>query len=125
VLFVDDDQAQPRQRREHRQARAQHQVGMAQMGQQPVAQALRRRQAAVQRDERRPESALGEAGFQLRRQVDLGHQHQHLAAGGQRLFGRMQVDLGLAAAGDAVQQPSSLRSSGGRTASASSPRPRW
>ena len=40
----------------------------------------------------------------LRRQADLGHQHQCLRAARQRLFYGAQIDLGLAAAGDAVQQ---------------------
>jgi hypothetical protein len=80
VLLVDDDQPQARQRRKHRQPRAQHQVGLAQVRQQPVAQALRRRQAAVQADQHAARKARGKARFELRREVDLGHQHQHLAA---------------------------------------------
>ena len=39
-----------------------------------------------------------------RRQRDLGHQQQHLTAGLQHEIRHTQVDLGLAAAGDAVQQ---------------------
>jgi hypothetical protein len=104
VFLVDDHQAQARQRRKHRQPRAQHQVGAAQVRQQPVVQALRRRQAAVQADQAAARKALCEARFELRREVDLGHQHQHLAAGVQRALRGLQVDLGLAAAGDAVQQ---------------------
>jgi hypothetical protein len=105
VLLVDDDQAQARQRRKDRQPRAQHQVGLAQVGQQPVAQPLRRGQAAVQADQHAARKALGKARFELRREVDLRHQHQHLLPGGQRILGGVQIDLGLAAAGDAVQQP--------------------
>ena len=104
MFFIDDDQTQPRHRREHGQARAEHQVGLADVRGQPVAQALRRRQAAVQRHQVVTGKALGQAGFELRREVDLGHQHQHLAARGQGLCGRVQVDLGLAAAGDTMQQ---------------------
>jgi hypothetical protein len=104
VLLVDDDQAQPRHRRKDRQPRAQHQVGAAQVRQQPVVQPLRRRQCAVQADQPPTRETGREAGFELRRQVDLGHQHQGLAAVGQRALGGLQVDLGLAAAGDAVQQ---------------------
>ena len=112
VLLVDDDQAEPRQRREHRQARAEHQVGQAEVRRQPAAQALRRRQAAVQRDDAPAGEALGEARFELRRQVDLGHQHQRLPAGAERLCGGAQVDLGLAAAGHAVQQHRAGRRAG-------------
>ena len=47
---------------------------------------------------------LHHARQQLRREVDLGHQQQHLPATRERTFGRAQIDLGLAAAGHAVQQ---------------------
>ena len=104
MLFVDHDQAQPRQRRKHAHAGAQHDVSPAQMRQQPVAQPLHRRQPAVQRGQPVLWEARSKAGLQLRREVDLGHQHQGLPACGQHLLGGMQVDLGLAAAGDTVQQ---------------------
>jgi hypothetical protein len=74
------------------------------VGSQPVGEALRRRQRAVQRDDVAAGEALGEARFQLRRQVDLGHQHQRLPPERERALGRAQVDLGLAAAGHAMQQ---------------------
>ena len=45
-----------------------------------------------------------DARFELRRQVDFGHQQQHLLAGRQRALDQAQVDLGLATAGDTVQQ---------------------
>ncbi len=57
----------------------------------------------MQHGERRIE-ARGEARDELRRQRDLGHQHQRLLAARHDRFDRAQVDLGLAAAGDAVQQ---------------------
>mmetsp|Transcript_5530 Transcript_5530/g.13378 ORF Transcript_5530/g.13378 Transcript_5530/m.13378 type:complete len:255 (-) Transcript_5530:344-1108(-) len=82
---------------------------MAKVGGQPVLQALGRRQRTVQRDDgqrlrQQGPEALGEAGFELRREVDLGHQHQHLATCGKCSFGRAQIDLGLAAASDAKQE---------------------
>ncbi|MNC86437.1 hypothetical protein D3C83_21000 [compost metagenome] len=43
--------------------------------------------------------------FQLRRQRDLRHQQQRLASGRKRRVDGVQVDLRLAAAGDAEQQP--------------------
>ena len=104
MFFIDHDQPEARQRGKHRQPRAQHQVGLAEVRGKPVAQALRWRQAAVQRDESATCKALGKARFELRRQVDLGHQHQHLAPGSERLCRGTQVDLGLAAAGDTVQK---------------------
>ena len=48
--------------------------------------------------------ALHEPRDDLRRQRDLGDEHDHVAAGGERLGRRAQVDLGLARAGHAVQQ---------------------
>ncbi len=80
------------------------------MGGQPVPRALALGQAAVQGRHQRAGEARAHAGFQLRRQVDLRHQDQDLCrfAARRRLLqharGGMQVDLGLAAAGDAVQQ---------------------
>ena len=114
MLLVDDDQAEPGQRREDRHPRAEHQVGRAEQRGQPVAQPLGRREAAVQRDDAPRHGAAGaEAGsdarLELRRQVDLGHQQQHLPAGVERGLGGAQVDLGLAAAGDAVQQRDAAR----------------
>ena len=104
VFFVDDDQPQPGQRRKHRQPRAQHQIGQAQVRQQPMAQALRRRQAAVQADHHLARKTLGKPRLELRREVDLRHQHQGLATALQGVGGGVQVDLGLAAASHAVQQ---------------------
>ena len=74
------------------------------MRQQPVAQPLRRRQRTVQADHQMAREALREARLQLRREVDLGHQHQRLAALRQGSVGGAQIDLGLAAAGGAMQQ---------------------
>ena len=45
-----------------------------------------------------------EAGFQLRRQADLGHEHQRLLAARQDLRDEVQINLGLAASSDAVQK---------------------
>jgi len=47
-----------------------------------------------------------ETPFQLRGQVDFRHQHQCLSmVSGQQAFDQLDINLGLAAAGDAVQQP--------------------
>ena len=104
VLLVDHDQSEPRHRREDRQPRAQHQLRATQVRREPVPQALRRREAAVKRHDRVAGEALGETRLELRRQVDLGHQHQHLLAALQGGLGGAQVDLGLAAAGQAPEQ---------------------
>ena len=118
VLFVDHDQAQPWHGGQHRQPRAQHDarpaLGRPTVRRQPGLQALRRGHAAVQRNHggfaitRR--KALLKARQQLRRQVDLRHHHQCLGqrvAFQQRLH-RVQIDLGLAAAGGAKQQKGAI-----------------
>ena len=174
VLFVDDDQARAAASTQTPPA-ACRAPGRPGRGARPASGV--RRCAGVRplcSDTRRwPAKRCGEARLELRREVDLGHQHQHLPAGRERARRGLQVDLGLAAAGDAVQQhgwparrrgqrrdrgrlvgvsarrarpsaaagarrgfagararrascaASSLRNSGGSTASASSPRPRW
>ena len=53
--------------------------------------------------------ARGEAARGLRRERDLGHQHEHAAAARQRALGRAQVDLRLARAGHAVAAADRLR----------------
>ena len=70
----------------------------------PVRQALHGGQAAVQRHQAAAGETLSEPRLELGREVDLGYQHQRLPSGRQGRFGGAQVDLGLAAAGHAVQQ---------------------
>ncbi len=68
----------------------------------PGREALARRQPAVQHGD-----VVAEAGAkardELRRQRDLGHQHQRAAPGRARRCDDAQVDLGLARAGDPLQ----------------------
>ena len=52
--------------------------------------------------------AAAEIVFQLRGEVDLGHQQQHLPAALQHFVHQVHVDFGLAAAGDAVQQEAAV-----------------
>ena len=109
MFFVDHDQAQPRHRCEHRQARAEHQIGLAEVRGEPMAQALRRRQATVQRHQVVAGKSLGKSRLELRREVDLGHQDQDLPPCSERLRRSMQVDLGLAATRHTMQQVSRRR----------------
>ncbi|NKA48523.1 hypothetical protein GO302_01837 [Ralstonia solanacearum] len=106
MLLVDEDQREVRQRGQHRQPRAEHDARLAAMRRQPVQRARLLGQAAVQRGQRHAGEARRNARLQLRRQVDLGHQHQHLRGRIARegIGDGVQVDLGLAAAGDPVQQ---------------------
>ena len=46
---------------------------------------------------------LAKAGEELRGESDLGNEHERLATAGDRRLDEPQVDLGLAAAGDAVE----------------------
>jgi hypothetical protein len=103
VLLVDDDQAGVRQRREHRRARADDHPRLATPGGGPDPCALAVGEARMQRMHGHAEAGA-EARQHLRRQADLRHQHQRLAATRQAVGDRLEVDLGLAAAGDAIQQ---------------------
>ena len=83
------------------------------MRREPAFEALGRAQSTVQGHHptgAEVGKALLQAGLQLRRQIDLGHHHQHLGlrVGLQHLVGGPQVDLGLAAAGGAEEQGRSV-----------------
>jgi hypothetical protein len=104
VFLVDDDQAQARQRHEHREPGAEHDVGASLQRLEEAARARRIGHAAVGADDVRGGKARGDAAFELRRQGDLRHQHQRLAAAREHGIDGAQIDFGLAAAGDAVQQ---------------------
>ncbi len=103
VLLVDDEHGELRQRREHGRARADDDARLAAVGAPPGVAALRSRERRMQ------DGGLGvepppETLDELRRQRDLGHEHQRLAARGDRRRDDAHVHLGLAAAGDAMEQ---------------------
>jgi hypothetical protein len=104
VLLVDDDQAEPRQRNEHAEARREHEVGVARGGGVPVRASLTRGKPAVQRDAPRGAQGFRDALRELRRQVDLGNEDQHLRAARDASLRGREIDVGLPAAGHAVQQ---------------------
>ena len=105
ILFlVDDDESQRRQRREHGQARPQHQLRQARRGGQPLGAAFAAPEATVQRRDAHAGRCATCAGEELRRQVDLGNQHQDLAPLREHSRRGRQINVGLAAAGHAVQQ---------------------
>ena len=58
----------------------------------------------MQRRDAQSRARGAHARDELRREVDLRHEHQHLPAAREHGVRRREVDLGLAAAGDAVQQ---------------------
>ncbi|MNY01871.1 hypothetical protein D3C86_1344180 [compost metagenome] len=74
------------------------------MGGEPLQTALLIGQPAVEHGQRLMREAGGNAGLELRREIDLRHEHQDLrgGVGGQQARHGVQVDLGFAAAGDAV-----------------------
>ncbi len=104
MLLVDHDQAQVGHRRERRRARPDRDPGLARAQPPPLVVARPRRHPRVQQRHRIAEAAP-EAVDRLRRQRDLGDQHDRAQAALQRRLGGREVDLGLARAGDAVQQP--------------------
>ena len=103
VLLVDDHEPEVVHRREHRRARPDRHPRLAAAQPQPLVEALALGQPGVQQRHRVAEARL-EARDGLRRQRDLGDEHDHAAAALERRLRRAQVDLGLARAGDAVQQ---------------------
>ena len=54
--------------------------------------------------ETRFRECLAKAGFKLRRETDLRHEHERLLAVMEHPRDQVEIDLGLPAAGDAVQQ---------------------
>ena len=103
VFLVDHDQAGVGQRQEHRRAGANHHPCLPAPGRGPDPGTFAVGQARVQRMHRHAQPGA-EAGQGLRGQADFRHQHQRLAAARQAIGDGLQVDLGLAAAGDAFEQ---------------------
>ena len=106
VLLVDHDQAEALDRREHRRPRADAHARLAAAQAPPFLVALAGTQPRVQHGHRLAK-ALVEAADDLRRERDLGHEHDRAAILCQRGRGGAQVDLGLARSGHPVQQPAS------------------
>ncbi|MNZ72742.1 hypothetical protein D3C78_911290 [compost metagenome] len=102
VLLVDDDQPRILQWGEQRRTGADDDVRLAIAGSQPGVEALAVGQRRVQQGDARIEAPF-EASQGLRTEVDLRDQYQCLLASFQRFADQLQVDLGLAAAGDAGQ----------------------
>ncbi len=103
MLLVDDDEPEIGDRREDRRPGAHDDARLALADPPPLVVALARRQLAVQHGHRGSE-ARPRGPHQHRRERDLGHQQDRALAEGERPLDAAQVDLGLAAAGDAVQQ---------------------
>ena len=103
MLLVDDDQAEVADRGEDRRARADADLRLAAAQALPLVEALAVGEGAVEDGEAVAEAGA-EAGDGLRGEADLGDQDDRPAAAGERRLDRRQVDLGLARAGDAVEE---------------------
>ncbi len=101
VLFVQDDQTQAGHRGEYRAARTDDHRNFVAGDALPMPAPLGIRHVAVQH--RHLAEASAKALLGLRRQADLGHEHDRLPAIGDHFLDGADVNLGLAAAGDAVQ----------------------
>ena len=102
MLLVQDDHAQVLDRGEQRRARADDDPRLAALDAHPHAEALDIGHAAVQYSDLA--EARTEPGHRLGGEHDLRHQQDRAAALVEGGLDRAQVDLCLAAAGDALQQ---------------------
>ena len=103
VLFIDDDQPEIGIGQEQRRARADHDRDFAFGDRRPGARALARRELGMP-FRRAGAEARGEAIEELRGERDLRHQDQALPAAADGVGHRLEINLGLARAGDAVEQ---------------------
>ena len=97
MFFVDEDQAEARQRREDGEACAEHDVRLAVHCAHEAARARAVGDAGMQRDDAGVGKAADDALLELRRERDLGHQHERLGAVAQGVFDQPQIDLGFSA----------------------------
>ncbi|MEY9106359.1 hypothetical protein ABH999_002555 [Bradyrhizobium yuanmingense] len=103
VLLIDDDEAKIGVREKQRRTRADHDRRRTFGDRGPIARAGARGELGMPFD--RPHAkTLREAIEELAGQRDLRHQDQRLLAAADHLGDRFEIDLGLARAGDAVEQ---------------------
>ena len=103
VLLVDADQPEVADRREDRRPRADDDARLAARDPLALVAALGVGQTRVQ-DRQPVAEARREAAGRLRRQRDLRHQHDRAEPALERRRARLEVDLGLAAAGRSREQ---------------------
>ena len=125
VLLVDHDQPEVADRGEDGGARADGDPGLARPQPPPLVVALALAERGVQQRHGVAE-ARAEPPHGLRRERDLGHEHDHAPPALERRGRRAEVDLGLARAGDPVEQlrAALARSRRPRRAARRSARPR-
>ena len=115
MLLVDHDQAEVLERREHGRARADADARLAARAAAATRRSARRGVSRECRTATVSPKRSAKRADGLRRQRDLGHEHDRRAAALERGAHGAQVDLRLAAAGHAVQQQALARA----------PRRRW
>ena len=103
VLLIDHDQPEIGVGQKQRRARAHHHLRVARRDRGPVAGAGARRQLGMPFQRPHPESR-GKTIEELPGQRDLRHQDQRLFAAPDDFGDRLEIDFGLARAGDAVEQ---------------------
>ena len=104
VFLIDHNQPDIIHRCEHRQPRANHQLRLPQHRAKIILCAPACRHLAVQHSSRHVGKTVFHPLQKLRREVDFGQQKQHLPPLRQHFRHRIEIHLGLAAAGNAVQQ---------------------
>ncbi len=111
LLFIDHDQSQTGERREYGEPRAEHDVGATVVGEEPPADALQFGHGTRLRDDARARESVAESGLERGSERYLGYEYQDLLAAGEDPRNHLEIDLGLAAAGDAKEQahPKSLQ----------------
>ena len=113
VLLIDDNQAKIGVGQEQRRAGADHDRNLAVGDGPPGARAPARRELRM--PFRRPHAeAGGEAVEELGGQRDLRHQDQALPAASDHIRHRLEIDLGLARAGDTVDERNRIAALGDR-----------
>ncbi len=118
VFLVDDDQPHIGQRREHGRAGPYAHAGLAAAQAQPFLLTLTLAEPRMEHRDDVAEAVL-EAAHGLGSERDLRHEHNRAAPGGEHGLYGLEVHLGLARAGDSVQQEA-LRGSLSGTPSAES-----
>ena len=103
MLLVDDDEPEVGERQEERRARPHHQPRVAGRHRRPGPPPRRLRHPRVPLRRPRPEARLHPVE-ELHRERDLRQEHQRLPPPRQRLGHRLEIDLGLARPGHALEQ---------------------
>ena len=102
VLLVDDEQSGARQGHEHRGARPHNDICGAVAGVRPCRKPLAIGESGMQRLHAARQPCM-KAREKLRREPDLGNEHERLTPERDRLLDHLKVDFRLAAAGHAFQ----------------------